>query len=454
MLNISEYSVSRQLLEREELETLRKVEQRRSSRVLLRLLGGTFILAVIILFLPWTQNIRSSGDITTINPSMRPQTIHSIIPGRIDEWFVKEGDFVKKGDTIAIISEVKSDYFDPNLLDRTEDQTTFKKMTVTSYEEKIIALDQQINALTEQRNLKLEQGRIKLQQTQLKVQNDSAAFVAARVAYETAKKQYDRMEELFEDGLKSKTDLENRNLKMQDNYSYMIAAENKYLASKSDYIAAQIELSNIQMKYETDVAKARSDKFSAMSSKLDSEGQVTKLENQYANYERRASFYVIVAPQDCYVTKLIANGIGETIKEGAPIVSIMPTDFKLAAAVYVDPIDLPLLKVGEHVRLQFDGWPAVVFSGWPNASYGTYGGRIYAIDQYISENGKYRILVEEDPNDHPWPDALRYGAGVNAMILLDEVPIWYELWRQVNGFPPNYYTGSVDKNAGKSGKKH
>lgn len=134
------------------------------------------------------------------------------------------------------------------------------------------------------------------------------------------------------------------------------------------------------------------------------------------------------------------------------ILSIMPTNFKLAAEIYVDPINLPLIKVGEHVRLQFDGWPAIIFSGWPNASHGTYGGRIYAIDQYISENGKYRVLIEEDPFDAPWPEALRFGGGVSSMILLNDVPIWYELWRKVNGFPPNYYTGKVDKEAGNDGK--
>jgi adhesin transport system membrane fusion protein len=445
MLNISESSVGDNV-RKEGMSTLDKVESRKSSRVLLRLIGGTFLLGLIVLFLPWTQNIRSYGNITTLKPDQRPQTIHSVIPGRIDKWYVQEGDHVKKGDTIAFMTEIKNDYFDPLLLDRTKDQTEFKKQTVVSYDEKVNALDNQITALDTQVGLKLEQGKIKFQQAQLKVTNDSIALSAAKNAYETAEKQYDRFEDLYDQGLKSKTDLENRNVKMQDAFSYLIEAENKYLASKQELIATQIELSNIQMKYQTDVAKAKSEKFSALSNKLDSEGQVTKLENQYANYELRNSFYYILAPQDCYITKLISNGIGETVKEGSPILSIMPTDYQLAAEVYVDPIDLPLLKVGEHVRLQFDGWPAIVFSGWPNASYGTYGGEIYAIDKYISENGKYRILVKEDPNDHPWPEALQFGGGANAMILLNDVPIWYELWRKVNGFPPNYYEGKLGTN--------
>lgn len=439
MLNISDYSVADQV-RKKNFKTLNAVEGKRSSRILIRLIAGTLIIGLVILFLPWTQNIRSNGQITTLTPDNRPQKIYSVLSGRVEKWYVKEGDFVKQGDTIAFISEVKSDYFDDKLLERTSDQTELKKLSVRAYEEKITALDKQINALANQRDLKLNQAKIKFQQTQLKVANDSIAFQAASVGYQTANNQYERTKVLFDKGLKSKTDLENKNIKLQENYASLVAAENNFLTSKSELIAVQLELSTILMKYETDVAKARSSKYSALSNKLNAEGDVVKFENSYSNYEKRNAFYFICAPQDCYITQQLINGIGETVKAGEPIVSIMPTNYKLAAAIYVDPIDLPLLKIGGHTRLQFDGWPAVVFSGWPNASHGTYGGRIYAIDQYISENGKYRILVEEDPNDHPWPEALRYGGGLNAMLLLNDVPIWYELWRKINGFPPNYYT--------------
>jgi hypothetical protein len=97
------------------------------------------------------------------------------------------------------------------------------------------------------------------------------------------------------------------------------------------------------------------------------------------------------------------------------------------------------------VRLQFDGWPAIVFSGWPNTSYGTYGGLIFAMDNFMSPNGSYRLLVVPDPNDHEWPDALRVGAGTNNMVLLKDVPIWYELWRKINGFPADYYKPSQEQ---------
>jgi hypothetical protein len=122
----------------------------------------------------------------------------------------------------------------------------------------------------------------------------------------------------------------------------------------------------------------------------------------------------------------------------------MPKIHSLAVEIYVDPIDLPLMNIGENVRLQFDGWPAIVFSGWPGASYGTYGGEIYAIDKFIGTNGKYRVLVRQDEKDHAWPDAIRVGGGSKAMILLNDVPIYYELWRNINGFPPNFYTPEME----------
>jgi len=214
---------------------------------------------------------------------------------------------------------------------------------------------------------------------------------------------------------------------------------NKFLASKNDIINAQVEINRIKAAYTDKIAKARSDKFTAQSSQFDTEAQVTKLENQYTNYEIRNKLYHILAPQSGFINKALRSGVGETFKEGNPLVSIMPSNYELAVETYVKPIDLPLVHLGEKVRIQFDGWPAIIFSGWPNASYGTYGGQVVAMETFISDNGKYRVLIAPDPNDHKWPQDIRIGSGANSMALLEDVPIWFELWRKLNGFPPNYY---------------
>jgi hypothetical protein len=119
----------------------------------------------------------------------------------------------------------------------------------------------------------------------------------------------------------------------------------------------------------------------------------------------------------------------------------MPNKVHLATALYVRPVDLPLIKLGEKIRVMFDGWPTLVVSGWPSKSFGTFGGEVYAIDRVISSNGKYRVLVIPDKTDEPWPEQLQVGSGAQGVFLLNDVKIWYELWRQINGFPPEYYDG-------------
>lgn len=444
MLNISHQSVSGSV-SKMKYSTLVAVEQKMSKNVALKIMYVTFGLLLIMLFLPWTQNIRSRGSISTLRPNERPQHLNSVIGGQIDAWYVQEGDFVKKGDTILRISEVKDEYFDPQLLERTKEQLDLKELTIDSYIDKIKTQDEQLAVLIEQRDLKLKQSRIKYNQSQLKVQSDSIAYAAAVINKETALLQYNRTDSLQKRGLKSLTDLEVRNLKLQETKSYELEAKNKWLNSKTELINLQLEISNVQVDFETYYNKMLSDKFSTISVKLDSESSLSKLKNQYSNYAYRQGLYYILAPQDGYITSLISNGIGETIKEGEEILTLVPANFDFAAEIFVDPIDLPLLQVKEKVRLQFDGWPAIVFSGWPNISHGTYGGEIYAIDRYISQNGKYRVLIKPDPDDHPWPDALRFGSGVSSMILLKDVPIWYELWRKINGFPPDYYKNETPK---------
>lgn len=439
MLNISSNSINKHV-NRNEFSALNYVETKTSGNVIKRIFLASTLILFVIMFIPWTQNIRARGEVTTLKPDQRPQTIHSVIAGRIEKWFVQEGDFVAKGDTILFLSEIKDEFFDPQLLDRTKQQLKSKEMAVQSYMQKVTSLDNQIDALVETSALKLQQTKNKITQANLKILSDSSEFKAAEINFKVAVDQYDRMKKLYDQGLKSLTDLEMRELTMQKTKAELIAKENALLSTRNELINLQVELTSIVAQYKDEIAKAESNKYAAMSDMYDAEVVVTKLQNQYMNYSVRTDMYYILAPQDGYVTKAIQSGLGETIKEGEEIVSIMPANFSLAVAMYVEPIDLPLLKKGNKVRIQFDGWPAIVFSGWPNTSYGTYGGVVFAIDNFISSNGNYRVLVSQDPQDYPWPEALRVGAGASTMTLLNDVPIGYEIWRQINGFPPDYYS--------------
>jgi multidrug resistance efflux pump len=450
MLNISHNQLNKKVsLER--FSSAQKVFHERDYKHFNRFLLAFAIVGFLILFLPWTQTVSGKGYLTTLKPDQRPQTIQSPIPGRIEMWYVQEGDYVQKGDTILFISEIKNEYFDPQLVERTGRQIQAKTASVASYEGKVKALGNQISALSNERGMKLKQAKNKLLQARLKVKSDSIDLEAAKTNISIAQRQYDRVVQLQSDGLKAVTEVEAKRLKLQETRAKLISQENKLLATKNEVINAQVEIGRVQNEYTNKIAKAESDRFTAQSSQFDSEAQVTKLENEFTNYEMRNDMYYIRAPQNGYINKAIKDGIGQTFKEGEALLGIMPANIDMAVETFVEPLDLPLMHLGEKVRIQFDGWPAIVFSGWPNVSYGTYGGEVVAIETFISDNGKYRVLLSPDPNDHEWPKDIRVGSGANTIALLKNVPIWYELWRQLNGFPPNYY--KPEFTSGKSIKK-
>ncbi|MBX7226191.1 MAG: HlyD family efflux transporter periplasmic adaptor subunit [Chitinophagales bacterium] len=413
---------------------------------------GIIIVSVVILLLPWTQNIKTKGKVTTLYQEQRPQEVHSPIPGKIVKWHVKEGDFVKKGDTILQISEIKEDYLDPNLVARTQQQVNAKKGSIQYYQGKIVTTGTQIEALTTAKQLKIEQLKNKLGQLENKLAADKAELDAVTNEYLLSKDQYERQQKMYEEGLVSQTQLQQRNIAFQNVQAKKTMVENKIAQTKQEITNAKIEQNSIEQEYLEKITKAEGDRYQSLSQIATSEGDVAKLENAVTNYTIRNGMYVILAPQDGQIVQANKTGIGEILKEGEQITVIVPDKVNYAVELFVRPVDLPLISVGQEVRLMFDGFPAIVFSGWPNSSYGTFSGRIIAFENTISDNGMFRILVSEDTASKKWPAQIKVGSGVQGIALLKDVPIWYEVWRNINGFPPDYYQYSNEDLAKKQKK--
>jgi multidrug resistance efflux pump len=438
MLNISDNN-KHAMAHLDRYKTVKGLGSRPHYKILNRIITLIAIIAFVTLFLPWTQNISGKGAVTTLKPNQRPQSIQSVISGRIEKWYVQEGDFVKKGDTILFISEIKEDYMDPNLVENTKNQLDAKSHALDSYSSKYGALANQIVSIQSEKNLKLEQAANKLKQAQFKIKSDSIDLVAVKTQLKIANTQFNRVVQLNNEGLKALTDVEEKRLKQQEVEAKIITQENKLLTTKNEFLNAKVELNRIEAEYNEKVAKAESDQFTARSNQYDTEAQVNKLKNQYANYSIRNGMYYIKAAQNGYINRALQAGIGETIKEGTPIASIMPSEYDVAVETYVNPLDLPLISKGAKVRIWFDGWPTIVFSGWPEMSYGTFGGKIVAVEKFISDNGKFRVLIAPDPEEAPWPKQISMGSGAQTIALLNTVPVWFEIWRTLNGFPPDYY---------------
>jgi len=445
MLNISENSIT-DFVDLNDFKSSKQLRKTRIQRLTLWLVIALLIILLVCLFLPWMQNIDAKGYVTTRSPQQRPQDIQTVIAGRLENWFVQEGDFVNKGDTIVNISETKSEYFDPELLTRTSEQIDAKKQSINSYDQKVTALKNQYAALEEGLILKQEQTNNKILQAYNKISMDSIDLVAYKNNIHIAENQLQRTKELFDQGLKTLTELQEKEYKVQAASAKLNVQKNKLLNQQNALSNLRIELNTIKKEYANKLAKSQSEQQSAVSLKLESIAATSKLKNQFSNYTERQKFYFITAPQAGYITKTLKKGIGETLKEGAAIATIMPAIYDLAVELYMKPQDVPLIEIGNTVQLRFDGWPAIVVSGWPEASSGVFRGNIVAIDKFINENGYYRLLITPNKKTKIWPELLSIGTGVNAFILLKEVPIWYEIWRQLNGFPPDFYKKNLNTN--------
>jgi multidrug efflux pump subunit AcrA (membrane-fusion protein) len=400
---------------------------------------GVFGFLLILLFLPWTQNISSSGHVTTLYQDQRPQQINTVIPGKIVKWYIKEGDVVKKGDTIVELADVKDDYLDTNLVARTRDQLVSKEQKLLFYSEKINAIESQINAIENNRNLKINSLENKIEQFKRKLISDSSEVIAAEVDYKISQEQLTRGKQLFNQGVVSLVEFERRTAQNNKALAILTEKQQKLLNTRQDINIVKIDINSARQEADDKIFKSRSEIATSRGEIAGTTGDVAKNRNILANYISRGNQKWLIAPQDGQIIKAKKSGINEIVKEGEMIVEMVPTQIDFAIELFVEPMDLILINRGQKVRMIFDGFPAIVFSGWPNNSYGTFGGEISMVENNRNENGKFRILVIPDSDQKGWPKELKTGTGARGFALLNTVPIWYELWRQINGFPPDYY---------------
>ena len=409
---------------------------------------GLFIFFLILLFLPWTQNISSSGHVTTLYQDQRPQQINTVIPGKIIKWYIKEGDIIKKGDTIVQLADTKDDYLDSNLVERTKDQLVSKEQKLLFYGEKINAIESQINAIEKNRELKINSYENKIEQFKRKLISDSSEVVSAEVDYKISTEQLSRGKQMNNQGVISLVELERRTAQYNKALAILTEKQQKLLNTKLEINIAKIDINAIRQEADDKIFKSRSEIATSRGEFAGTTGEVAKNKNVLANYISRGNQKWLIAPQDGQIIKAKKSGINEIVKEGEMIVEMVPTKIDHAIELFIEPMDLILINSGQKIRMIFDGFPAIVFSGWPDNSYGTFAGKVSMVENNRNENGKFRILVIPDNQEKPWPKELKMGTGVRGFALLKTVPIWYELWRQINGFPPDYYKNKANiKNA-------
>lgn len=306
--------------------------------VFVLLLAGFLITLVFLIYAPWVQTTTGRGMVTTLSPNDREQTINALVTGRIEEWYVRDGQMVRRGDPIVRIADI-----DPQLIERLE-------------------------AEVRQVELQLE---------------------ASRSALATAQIDERRMRELYQAGLAPRRDYEQAMIRIQDMRG-KVASEEAALAR------SRVNLS-------------------------------------------RQAVQIVTAPRDGFIQRVQAGDAATFVRAGDMLAMFVPESSERVVEVFIVGRDVALVQKGAKARIMFEGWPAVQFSGWPAVAVGTFGGIVIAVDQSAQPDGRFRVLIREDMSDpHRWPEErfVRFGAKAQAWILLDTVPVGYEIWRQLNSFPP------------------
>ena len=453
-----------------ELPALAKAGKRRVTRRF-----GRFMLCVLLVtpfvlaFAPWQQNLAGQGRVIAFDPVDRPMQIQARTDGVILTWHVKEGQSVKKGDPIVDLADN-----DPLILQRLAEQLAAAEQKRAAAVDKLGQYTIQVEEAEKARQaaMQLADDEIAAAEQQVVVAKQAVKVAEANVTFRAASETM--WSGLVADRIGASIELENaRQLlaiaraDLDSRNAAVVGADASLRARKSARLRVERDE---QVKVQSVKALCNT----AQGEVAEADGSIPRIRRDLERQKQQQ----IVAPVDGYVQNLIANGqVGVFVKQSLTLAMLVPSTRQLAVELLVDGNDVTFVDVGRHVRLQFEGWPAIQWVGWPSAAIGTFGGKIAFVDRFDDGSGDYRVMVlpDERPleepegpaidwlrkiitydavsqaaNPHAWPSEpwLRQGVRARGWIVLDRVSLGFEIWRQLNGFPPSIERNKSAANGG------
>lgn len=396
-----------------------------------KLLVGVFVtFGVAALLAPWTQNIRGSGSVIAYAPEQREQTIEATISGTIAEWYVQEGTQVRKGDPIVRLADN-----DSRILGRLGAQRTAVELRKSAEASRVESLRSRVESLRRYQRAEISAAESEVSIADQEVAGALQELGAAQAELETNDLNLRRQRDLRQEGLASQRDFELAELAARQSRAKVASTNAKLEAAKNRLAQSRAQLRRVKASSTADIENAQATAGSAETQVASASEGLAKLDVEIARQEAQT----ILAPLDGTIMRVVGRLGGQQVSQGDVLALLVPSTKDRAVQLYVDGNDAALIKPGSPVRLQFEGWPAVQFSGWPSVAVGTFGGKVAFVDAADDGRGDFRIVVVPDGDpEEPWPAAsyLRQGVLAKGWILLNQVRLGFEVWRQFNGFPP------------------
>lgn len=419
----------------EDFPALQMVRTGRIVRIIGRITFVTLLVSIVaMIFVPWRQTARGVGTVLALDPQQRPQPMLSQSKGVVSEVKagLREGSYVEQGELLLRM-------------------TPFAADGVSQLDTQVIALESKEQAAEASLEVARSNQTLQISSGKSLVKSLAQDLLAASRKWEQSKNEVTVLKAELEDkqnqlqiaerviaqGLISSEELFTKRRAVESAIAKVLKAENAVqevyaaLASKEEEIEAKKQ--DIRIKNQ----EAGDKVFSAIGKVNTAQKEISDLRNKRAELDRLE----IRAPRSGYIHQWFGVEGSDTIKEGDQLFVIVPDADQLAVEMKVSGNDMPLIHEGDRVRLQFKGWPAVQFVGWPSVAVGTFGGKVNRVFPTDDGKGNFRVIVVPDNHferENGWPDSryLRQGVRANGWVLLKRVPLGYEIWRQLNGFPP------------------
>jgi multidrug resistance efflux pump len=422
---------------------LKLVQSSRRVRWFGRALFVVILISVVFLaIVPWRQSAKGTGRVIAYVPQERQQPITSPIKGVVETIApeLREGDFVKAG---QFILELR-----PSAANMSE-QIAFQELDLQNKLEsariKAEVYRQNIKDFTDARDFSVKAAQEMVESTEAKLLAKRESVPGYEAKELQVRLNYERQKQLFDQGAFSEKELEKVKKDWDVALSDLASAEHEVISAEKEVEAKKHELDQKRSEGQTKIDYSRAMEQDA----IGLEATVQKELREIAIKQSELKQLTITAPRDGTIYRLPIFERGQSVKEGEQLFVLVPETAERAVELWISGNDISLIKVGDHVRLQFEGWPAVQFAGWPSVAVGTFGGEVARIDPTDDGKGKFRIQVVPDTSPdaavtsifgagQSWPSNqyLRQGVRANGWVMLRRVTLGYELWRQLNGFPP------------------
>lgn len=414
---------------------------RRLSKIVLWCMAASpFVLA----FVPWQQTVQGRGTLIAYSPVERSQVLTARIPGQVRKWHVVEGSLVKKGDPVVDLEDN-----DPELGARLTAQLEFLRGRLSAGKQEVEELRAAATATESAREAAVNAAKANMESTRKAVEVAEHVLSNAQFSKTFEQTRFDMIDKLHSGGtlgaIESKLSREEAKLRIDRASIDKERSAAELERAKAAYLTQQAQVLQTDAAGISSIAVARSNLRKGEQTLFSTEREVQDIENRVERFKARH----VTAPCDGVVFRVHANvgGGGQYLKEGDELCTIIPDTKDPVVELTLDGRDAPLVLAYAHrkgslplARLQFEGWPAILFSGFPDVSIGTFGGKVRQVDQASDPTGNFRILIEPDHHvrGDEWPDSkfLRQGNQVVGWVFLNRVPLGYEIWRRLNGFPP------------------